>query len=241
MFYFTSQLKTFNIDAIDGEMGKIKDLYFDDKKWAIRYAVIDTRKWLIGRKVLLSPTSFVNLNRESKNLEVEYDKEAVRKSPEIPDEEAISKDVENSIVGYYGWNRYWTGNMLWGPQDNPLDSIQHDELLEEQTRYNQQLEEQQEYDLRSENETMDYKVHASNGKLGKIVDMIYEDDYWKIRYIVVESSEDYVNKSYFVFDTEIIETVDWFEEDIYIKETVETANTTKKYESIEEIIPNLNE
>lgn len=239
MLYFTSELKTYNIDAVDGEVGKIKDLYFDDQKWAIRYAVVDTRKWLPGKHVLLSPTSFVNLNNESESLEVEYDKEAVRNSPEIPDEDAISKDVEDTIAGYYGWNRYWTGNMLWGPQDSPLASFQRDDLSEEQTHYNQQLEEQQKYDLRSEDETMDYKVHASNGKLGRVVNMIYDNEYWKVRYLVVESSENYVEATYFVFDTDAIESVDWYEEDIYIKTTVEAARQNKQYESIEEIIPSL--
>ena len=239
MFYFTSQLKTYNIDAVDGEMGKIKDLYFDDQKWAIRYAVVDTRKWLPGRRVLLSPTSFVNLNNESDYLEVEYDKEAVRNSPEIPDEDAISKDIEDSIAGYYGWNRYWTGNMLWGPQDRPLANFQHNEMTEKETRYNQQLETQQAYDLRSEDETMDYKVHASNGKLGKVIDMIYDDEYWKIGYIVVASSENYMEPTWFVFDTDAIESVDWYEGDIYIKTTVEAAKLTKEYDSMEEIIPSL--
>lgn len=239
MFYFTSQLKTFNIDAIDGEMGKIKDLYFDDKKWAIRYAIIDTRKWLPGRKVLLSPTSFVNLDSENENLEVEYDKEAVRKSPEIPDETAISKDVEQSIAGYYGWNRYWTGNMLWGAQDTPLTTLQPDPMSEDQTRYNQQMESLQEYDLRSEDETQGYKVHANDGKLGQVVDMIYDDEYWKIRYLIVQSSESYVDKKYFAFEIDKIESVDWFEEDIYIKGTVAAAEETKQYDTTAEIIANL--
>jgi sporulation protein YlmC with PRC-barrel domain len=238
MFYFTSKLKTYNINAVDGEVGRIKDLYFDDQKWAIRYAVVDTRKWLPGRRVLLSPTSFTGLDNKSGYLKVAYDKEAVRNSPEIPDEDAISKDIEDSIAGYYGWNRYWTGNLLWGPQDSPLANFQHDEMTEEQSRYNQQLEEQQKYDLRSEDETMDYKVHASDGKLGKVVDMVYDDEYWKIHHIVVQSSENYVEETFFVFDISYIESVDWYERDIYIKTTVETAEQ-HKYESIKEIIPNL--
>lgn len=241
MLYFTSKLKTYNILATDGEMGKIKDVYFDDRKWAIRYAIVDTRKWLPGRRVLLSPTSFLNMNNESESLEVNYNKGEIRNSPEITDEQAISKDVEHSIAGYYGWNRYWTGNMLWGPQDRPLDNIKNEEITQEETRFNQQLEDQQEYDLRSENETMEFKVHANDGKLGKVLDMVYDDDYWKIRYIVVQSSESYLDKEYFVFKTEEIESVDWFEKDLYVKGTVEEAKMTRLIKTKEEIITKLQE
>lgn len=239
MLYFTSKLKTYNIHATDGEMGKIKDVYFDDKKWAIRYAVVDTRKWLPGRRVLLSPTSFLNMNNESESLEVNYHKGEIRNSPEIPDEQAISKDVEHSIAGYYGWNRYWTGNMLWGPQDRPLENVKNEEIRQEETRFNQQLDDQQEYDLRSEDETLDFKALASDGKLGKVSDMIYDDEYWKIRYIVVQSSERYLDKEYFVFKTEEIESVDWLEMVLYVTGTVEKAKMTRLFGTQEEVIAKL--
>lgn len=41
--------------ASDGEIGYIKDFYFDDKAWAIRYLVADTGIWLSERQVLLTP------------------------------------------------------------------------------------------------------------------------------------------------------------------------------------------
>ena len=41
--------------ALDGGIGRCKDFLFDDKTWTIRYMVADTRKWLPGRKVFISP------------------------------------------------------------------------------------------------------------------------------------------------------------------------------------------
>ena len=43
------------IGATDGDIGQVKDLYFDDHAWAARYLVVDTGSWLSGRKVLISP------------------------------------------------------------------------------------------------------------------------------------------------------------------------------------------
>ena len=49
------QLYGDKLGASDGEIGHIKDFYFDEQNWAIRYLVADTGSWLPGRQVLLSP------------------------------------------------------------------------------------------------------------------------------------------------------------------------------------------
>ncbi|MBP1970151.1 sporulation protein YlmC with PRC-barrel domain [Virgibacillus natechei] len=238
MLYFTTELKTYHIYASDGEMGKIRDLYFDDTQWAIRYAVVDTRKWLPGRRVLLSPTAFINLNESNENLEVKYDKEAIRNSPAIPEENPISKDVEDSLIDYYGWSRYWIGNALWGPEYGPLSTSKGEEPTKEQMKYDQQMN-GQDYDLRSENETINYKVHADNGKVGRVADMIYDDEQWKIQYIVVQSNESMVEEEYIVYTPGDIQSVDWFEEDIYVKGSLEEMKQSKLYKSKEEILSDL--
>jgi hypothetical protein len=48
-------LRGYAIRAIDGVIGKVDDFYFGDDTWAIRYLVVDTGRWLSGRKVLISP------------------------------------------------------------------------------------------------------------------------------------------------------------------------------------------
>ena len=43
------------VTATDGVIGHLKDVFFDDIRWTIRYLVVDTGKWLAGRSVLISP------------------------------------------------------------------------------------------------------------------------------------------------------------------------------------------
>src|ERR1044071_5468601 len=38
------------VDASDGPIGSVHDLYFDEQTWSIRYLVVDTGTWLPGRK-----------------------------------------------------------------------------------------------------------------------------------------------------------------------------------------------
>ena len=55
MLYRASELKGYTLDAIDSTLGQCSDFLFDDQHWTIRYMVADTRRWLPGRKVLVSP------------------------------------------------------------------------------------------------------------------------------------------------------------------------------------------
>jgi hypothetical protein len=36
------------LGASDGDIGHVKDFYFNDQQWAIRYVVADTGSWLSG-------------------------------------------------------------------------------------------------------------------------------------------------------------------------------------------------
>jgi hypothetical protein len=52
--------------ALDGDIGHVKDFYFDDENWVIRYLVADTGSWLTGRLVLLTPHVFGKLDQSEK-------------------------------------------------------------------------------------------------------------------------------------------------------------------------------
>ncbi len=45
------------VEAMDGEMGKVEEFYFDDQAWIIVYLIVKTGNWLSGRKVLISPVA----------------------------------------------------------------------------------------------------------------------------------------------------------------------------------------
>ena len=52
-----NDLKRFTIAATDGNLGRVSDVYFDDRSWAVRYLVVDAGSWLPGRRLLVTPTS----------------------------------------------------------------------------------------------------------------------------------------------------------------------------------------
>jgi hypothetical protein len=63
-------LKGYKLDSLDGEIGEIKEFYFDDTHWAIRYLVAETGDWLMDRQVLISPYALFAVNKEEKRIAI---------------------------------------------------------------------------------------------------------------------------------------------------------------------------
>jgi hypothetical protein len=49
--------RRFTIAATEGNLGRVGDLYFDDRDWAVRYLAVDADDWLPGHRVFVSPMS----------------------------------------------------------------------------------------------------------------------------------------------------------------------------------------
>ena len=62
------------LDSLDGKIGKVKDFYFDDQYWTIRYLVADTGGWLSDRQVLISPYALVAVVGEDQHIAVDLTK-----------------------------------------------------------------------------------------------------------------------------------------------------------------------
>src|SRR5450432_4571536 len=102
------------IAALDGDVGQVKDFYFDDKTWVIRYVVADTGSWLTGRLILLSPHAFASLDPYEKIVHVKLHKKQIENSPPIESHKPVSRQYEIDYYQYYGWPAYWNGGALWG-------------------------------------------------------------------------------------------------------------------------------
>lgn len=80
----SNQVIGYEVMATDGPVGTIGDFVFDDGNWAIRHAVVATRKWLHVRQVLLPRESIVGVSWSEHEVYVNVAREAVEVGPEYP-------------------------------------------------------------------------------------------------------------------------------------------------------------
>lgn len=97
----------YHIQAADGEIGHVDDFIFEDDGWVIRYVVVDTRNWLPGRKVLLSPAWVRAISWDERKVQVDLSREQVRNGPEYDPAQPVNREYESRLYDYYGRPKYW--------------------------------------------------------------------------------------------------------------------------------------
>lgn len=115
------QLYGNKLGASDGEIGQVKDFYFDDQKWTIRDVMADTGDWLPGRQVLITPHAIDRLDESKLILRVNLTRMQIENSPPIETHKPVSRQYEEEYYRYYGWPHYWIGDGLWGMTGVPID------------------------------------------------------------------------------------------------------------------------
>jgi sporulation protein YlmC with PRC-barrel domain len=182
-------LRGYAIRATDGVIGRVDDFYFDDEDWGLRYLVVDTGKWLSGRKVLISPIAIGSPDWMLQELPVSLTKTQVRRSPDIDTRKPVSRQHEAEYSRYYGYPYYWGGAGFWGMGAYPGGLTAGDTIKEElRTAAAHAPRTPDDSHLRSTNVVIGYQVHATDGNIGRIDDLLVDDHTWAIRYLIVDTN-----------------------------------------------------
>lgn len=224
------ELKNYTIGAIDGEVGKVADFFFDDQSWVIRYLVVDTGSWLTSRKVLISPYSLQAADWEHKRLPVRITREQVKHSPDIDTEKPVSRQHEMAYADYYRYPYYWGGSGFWGNgMYFPIEPMRSDEA-EAYAQAERARDQSDDPHLRSCKAVVGYHIHASDGDIGHVQGMLVDEEGWAIRYLVVETSNWWMGHQVLI-PPEWITDVSWEDSKVTINLTRQTIQNSPRYES----------
>jgi hypothetical protein len=224
MFHKAKDLTGYKLGAKDGEIGRVKDFYFEDTNWTIRYLVADTGTWLSGRLVLISPFALDGIDEKSRHFNVKLTKDQIERSPSIDTHKPVSRQYEADYARYYGWPMYWYGPALWGPTPYPVYQAGPAE-----TRHDPAVAQQRgDPHLRSASEVEGYYLHATDGDLGHVDDFLISDEDWAIRYMIADTRNWWPGKKVLV-PTQWIREVNWEQSKVYVEVTREALKAAPEY------------
>ena len=86
------------IHAEDGEVGSVDDLYFDDEDWDVRYLVVNTGRWIPGRKYLVSPIAIDREHPVEGDIHIDLTREQIASCPTASDDARLRSSAE--VIGY---------------------------------------------------------------------------------------------------------------------------------------------
>jgi hypothetical protein len=184
------QIEGRSLRARDGVIGEVKDVYFDDHNWHVRYVVVETGAWLHKRKVLVSPEAFSALDWNQQVFPVNLTMDQVRHSPPIEADKPVSSQHEEALRQYYGWPPYWGAVFAEGGIATPIiapipaGNTSEPGLTDGDAPLHRPKGDPH---LRSANDTRKYHIEALDGPIGHLEDFLVDEDGWRIRYLVIDT------------------------------------------------------
>ncbi len=239
MLHQSKDLLNLSLVASDDAIGDVKDLYFDDQAWAVRYLVVDVGSWLSSRKVLVSPIAAGKPDWENKQLPVSLTREQVKNSPAIDTDMPVTRQHETDYHDYYRYPYYWGDVDLWGAGGFP------NMLLPGYAGYSSVLADRSEADaeaarsearqrdndphLRSVKSVVGYHIEASDGEIGHVQGLLVDEDSWAIRYMVVSTSNWWLGHDVLVAP-QWIKGISWGDQTVSVNLTQDALKLAPSYD-----------
>jgi hypothetical protein len=227
-------MEGYSIDASDGLIGQVRDFYFDDETWVIRYLVVETDAWYSNKRVLISPMSLGRPDSSHRTLRANITQSQVRGSPDIDTDKPVSRQHEMGYLGYYGYGNYWGGSGLWGGALYP-DMLQGGLEAEPVARRSvgtsayARRHPKPDPHLRSCNAVMRYYVHATDGDIGHVQGILVDERTWAIHYMVVNTSNWWLGHQVLIAP-EWIDDIDWPESKLVVALTRRSVKDAPVYD-----------
>jgi uncharacterized protein YrrD len=204
-----------SVRATDGDIGRITDVYFDDEQWAVRYLVVDTGVWL-GWNVLIALQSITAIDWDDNLMTVALTRDEVEQSPRADLQHPLSRLYETEFYTHFGYPPYWDAPSTWGTA--PLTpgravpdaaaigaqaaAVEHAEGVgtamgadlsarpadELPANPDPPVESAADSRVRSWREVKGYHINASDGEIGHVDDLLFDDASWLVRFIEVDTS-----------------------------------------------------
>lgn len=223
------ELHGYHLGAIDGEIGSVKDFYFDDTTFTVRYLVAETGTWLAERQVLISPHALHPVDTENKLIPVALTREQIENSPSADTDRPISKRFEIAYFSYHGWPVYWQGPFLWGPMSLPgASTVETAPETQTSPAETDPIQSEEDPHLRNTESVTGYHIQALDGEIGHVDDFIIDDESWAIRYLIVDTRNWWPGKKVLV-SPRWIDAVSWEEAKVVLHLSREAVKQEPPY------------
>ena len=220
MLSIAKTLKGYKVHGLDGEIGRVKEFYFDDRHWTVRYLVAETGNWLTGRQVLISPHALGAVLQGESAIRVELTKTQIEDSPCLDSDKPVSRQFEEAYCAYYCWPMYWGGPYKWGSYPS---------IVRDRAKWREfHGEKAWDAHLRSTRDVSGHHIQAVDGEIGHVEDFIIDDETWTIRYLIINTRNWWPGKKVLVSPL-WIERVSWSESKVFVNLLRENIKQSPEY------------
>jgi hypothetical protein len=165
MLWDALKLKGYAILASDGPLGSVCDLLFDDEAWKLRWLVGNTRYWQPSHEVLLPASSLKGVDLGRRQLSVDLRMDQIRACPGVDLDPPVSRQTDVA-GGDHGGQDLRSKDLACAVLRPARRADPH---------------------LRSVEAVVGHRVHAVDGVVGHVDDLLIDDADWSIRYVKIDT------------------------------------------------------
>ena len=223
MLYALNDFENFTVNAADGYIGKIKDFYFDDRTWKLRYVVAETGIWLKNRKVILPVSTIKWIHTDEKNVTLDLSMYQVKNGPVIEHQPSLVPQTEIDYLSYYGYSFYrgathHSVNHHSATHHSDAQGIDQDReanLAEVFATVDSVRRTFGDRHLRSCKEMINYDVEATDNEVGYLQGMLFNEDDWSISHLMVNTSNWWLGNQV-LLEPQSVKDMSWGDAKIYV-------------------------
>jgi hypothetical protein len=217
--------------ARGGVIGGVKDVFFDDHQWHVRYLVVETGAWLKKREVLISPSVLGPVDWGQQSFPDALTRDQVRYSPSVDTAKPVSRQHEEALRQYYSWPAYWGPVLAEGGMVEPLTTpIPAGNSAEPGYTDGEAPLRRQDPFLRSAKDTLNYHIEARDGAIGHVEEFLFDDEAWRVRYLVIDTRNWLPGKKV-IIAPEWIRDVSWEQRRVFVDLTREAIEGSPPYDA----------
>ena len=163
-------LEGYAVSATDGDIGHVANFLLDDERWITRYLVAETGGFFSGRRVLITPISFRQVDWTTRSFHLALTRDKVKNSPSVDVDKPVSRQQELDYP-----------NLLAAGGRNQVPA-------------KPESAESGDVHLRSAKEIRGYHIEGTDAAIGHVDDFIIDDETWAVRYLVIDTRNWWLDK-----------------------------------------------
>ena len=246
MLRTASQIHGYSIAATDGHLGTVSDFLFEDGSWSIRWLVVDTGKWLSGRKVLLPTSVLADIDPGEQDFTISLTKQQVKDSPDLGSDQPVSRQMEANVYDHYGWDPYWMSDFYVGGMggmggyglmgstmaDSPSLRARRHAIDDARARQHEGGDPH----LRSTQAVTGYHIHATDGEIGHVKDFLVNDANWSIHYLIVDTTNWWAGNKVLI-SPRSVQQIDWEQKLVHLDVDRQKVKDSPTYDASVSVDP----
>lgn len=240
MLHSVSTLKTLHLAASDGDIGHVKDVYFDSHAWTVRYLVVNTGAWLLGKEVLIPAKALDRIDAAQAAIGVNLTLQRIKDAPDSDTALPFSRqddvpphencDVPAGVVPEV--SVHTPASPLFG-----IEPVLQAGMERSSVGNHPAMAEQVDFHLRSVHDVIGHTISGKDHEIGRVGDFLVDDADWSIRYFIVTTAI-WFGKDV-VVPTAAIREVSWDERTVYLTIPRERVKHAPEYHAHEPPEPSL--